>query len=434
MSGDSQDSMTFAQDVVGRLAAAGSDEAQVMVERTTLFEVEFDNQGVQLVRDNLDERTVLTVFEGQRKGQAALNGRKTEDVSLAQDIALSGASAGEADPANTLPKGDGHISSELGQADADRDRMAAAVEEFLAGLAADWPLIQLAPSHYCFNRTERSFANSAGATGQEQRGYYSFEAMFSGRDGDDTTSFNYTSGAAFDPFGRLLDAGGLARLFEETTHSFSAKPIPEKFVGDLVMTPAATGELFGSFLQALGGLTLLGGLSPYADKEGQVIASDALTITNMPTDPGMPLGAAFDDYGLPSESLNIVDQGVLKNFLIDHYSSLKLDRPYTAGDVCPVIVPGDAGIDEIIASTERGVLLGRFSGGRPNVQLDISGVAKNSFYIEDGKIQYPLVETMISCNLQDLLRNIAGISSEAVDYGGSRYPFISASGVTILTG
>ncbi len=68
------------------------------------------------------------------------------------------------------------------------------------------------------------------------------------------------------------------------------------------------------------------------------------------------------------------------------------------------------------------------------MQLDISGIAKNSFYVENGEVRYPLVETMISCNFQELLKNIVAISSVAVDYGGSRYPHIAADGVTILTG
>ncbi|MDD9982117.1 MAG: metallopeptidase TldD-related protein, partial [Gammaproteobacteria bacterium] len=63
--------------------------------------------------------------------------------------------------------------------------------------------------------------------------------------------------------------------------------------------------------------------------------------------------------------------------------------------------------------------------------LDFSGVAKNSFYVEDGEIRYPLIETMVSGNFQDLLLNIRGVSSESMDFGSGEFPYLAASGVTI---
>ena len=78
--------------------------------------------------------------------------------------------------------------------------------------------------------------------------------------------------------------------------------------------------------------------------------------------------------------------------------------------------------------TERGILLARFSGGVPNHKLDFSGVAKNSFYVEDGEVRYPLIETMVSGNFQDLLKNIRAVSSESIDFGAGEFPYLAASG------
>ena len=85
----------------------------------------------------------------------------------------------------------------------------------------------------------------------------------------------------------------------------------------------------------------------------------------------------------------------------------------------------------MIASTERGIVLGRFSGGMPNQKLDFSGVAKNSFYVEDGHVRYPIHETMIAGNFADLLKSIRAVGSESVNYGGHAFPALAAGGVTI---
>ncbi len=67
----------------------------------------------------------------------------------------------------------------------------------------------------------------------------------------------------------------------------------------------------------------------------------------------------------------------------------------------------------------------------PSANGDFSGVAKNSYYIEDGEIKYPVSEVMVSGNLTELFQNIIEISKERINFGTSIYPYIHTSGVTI---
>ena len=73
----------------------------------------------------------------------------------------------------------------------------------------------------------------------------------------------------------------------------------------------------------------------------------------------------------------------------------------------------------------------RFSGGSPAPSGEFSGVAKNSFLIENGKIACPLTETMISGCVPDMLKNIRDISSDALKDGSGSLPYIAFDGVTI---
>ena len=88
-------------------------------------------------------------------------------------------------------------------------------------------------------------------------------------------------------------------------------------------------------------------------------------------------------------------------------------------------------LSNIISSTIKGVLLSRFSGGSPSDNGDFSGVAKNSYYIEDGKIKYPISETMISGNICQMLHDIKNVSKETINFGSSIYPWIQFSDLTI---
>ncbi len=81
---------------------------------------------------------------------------------------------------------------------------------------------------------------------------------------------------------------------------------------------------------------------------------------------------------------------MLKSFLLDQYGSRKtgLARAVTGGGAW-VVDAGTTPLDEMIRDVKAGVLITRFSGGRPNDKGDFSGIAKNSYYIENGAIAYP---------------------------------------------
>jgi len=103
----------------------------------------------------------------------------------------------------------------------------------------------------------------------------------------------------------------------------------------------------------------------------------------------------------------------------------------TAGKLALTVAAGEQSLEELIANTKKGIILARYSGNIPNAQLEFSGVAKNSFYIENGKVKYPIVETMVSGSLKDMLMNICGISKVTANFGNGIFPYLAASGVTI---
>jgi PmbA protein len=85
----------------------------------------------------------------------------------------------------------------------------------------------------------------------------------------------------------------------------------------------------------------------------------------------------------------------------------------------------------MVKKIDRGVLVCRFSGGRPGNNGDFAGVAKNSYLIHDGEISLPLSETMVSGNAVSMLKDIAGISKDRVDYGSAILPWVHFTGMTV---
>lgn len=421
----------FAAELVQRALAAGADDAQVTTVAFDRFEIDFNQRKVDLLRSTSDETTSVMVIAGDKRGSASLNGRDAAAIDGALRSALQAAQAGLADPANRVAETPSLPPSRHGPETADRDAMIERVLACTHELAGRYPLIRTRNSLYSFFARETHFANSRGLRQQERRGWYAFTSMFSAKDGPRTTSFNYSGAASYAPFEQLLSAGTVRPLIEQTLRSFDARPVPQKFTGDVILTPDCLFHLVPVLARSLGGYELLGGTSPYKDRKGETIASPLFSLLNRPRSAAFPEGCDFDGFGIPTRDADIVRDGRLENYLVDFYISLKLGLPQTAGAANFVVPPGEQSLDEIIAGTRRGIVLSRFSGGNPNSNLDFSGIAKNSFYVEGGRIRHALSETMVSGNLQELLRTIRAVSREHVNFGDHDYPNVAASGVTI---
>ena len=85
----------------------------------------------------------------------------------------------------------------------------------------------------------------------------------------------------------------------------------------------------------------------------------------------------------------------------------------------------------MIASVDKGLIVGGFSGGEPGANGEFSGVAKNSFYVENGKIVGAVTETMINGNLEQVFQNVIAVSKEQVCDGSSVLPWLACGGIVI---
>ena len=421
----------FAAELVARALRAGAGAAQAQTTATRHFEMQFDNRGVNLARSTEDEVSSLTVFLDGKRGGATLNGRSPDAVEAAVASALAAASAGVPDDANDVAKAESLTASRHGPEAPDRAAMATGVDAFLDRIAARHPLLRTRDCLQSFDDVDAAFANSLGLRQRERRSRYGFSAMFMAKDGPKTTSINFLGLSAYSPFDDPFRCPALDRLLEETVRSLDKKPAPEKFEGDVIVTPECLSSLLWSIVSAFSGAALFAGTTPYKESKGQAIASPLFNLSNLPRDASAPGGADFDGYGVPTRNLEVIENGVLKDYLIDYFFAKKLGVPQTAGASRFVVAPGATPLSEIIANTKRGIVFSRFSGGAPTSNLDFTGIAKNSFYVEDGEIRYALEETMVSGNFQELLKNIHAVSRESVDFGWARYPFLAASGVTI---
>ncbi|TSA23456.1 TldD/PmbA family protein, partial [bacterium] len=174
------------------------------------------------------------------------------------------------------------------------------------------------------------------------------------------------------------------------------------------------------------------GSSIFKDKLGKKIAHESLILHSYPRSQEIAKNYFFTYDGYEAQNMTLIDKGVLKSFLLSQYGANKTGKPKAVNSGgCYIVEPGTAGFEDMVSSIDKGLLLCRFSGRNPSDNGDFSGVAKNSYFIENGKITIPVNETMIAGNLAEMIKNIINISKERIDYGSEIYPWIQVKGITI---
>ena len=102
-----------------------------------------------------------------------------------------------------------------------------------------------------------------------------------------------------------------------------------------------------------------------------------------------------------------------QNLAISLYVANKVGGKRAPCSSFPCIVKaGDKSIEEIISGIDRGIIVGRFSGGDPGSSGDFSGVAKNSFLIENGRLTMPVKDINIIGNGPQALADIKAVGND----------------------
>ena len=422
-----------AQNAVDALRAAGADKAQTSVSYTITHEFNVDGGEFSLFRTLFDKQMVMTAIQGGRKGTVAQNRYDEDTIASSAKSCLEAAASAQPDENWDFAPVSQNEDFVLGAVKPDTDLLFDRCRELVMEIGTQFPKIIVEQMIVAHKEVLRAYANSNGALFSSHEGRYEVMLMFSAHEGEKASSF-FGGGVVTDSLDRpFLELGSLKKDLGDVEKEIDTVSVDGKFEGTLVVMPGCAAELFFSLLTDFAGERgLLSGTSPWKDKLGEQVADERITLSLAPLDERVVCGSRITGEGFRAENYDVIRNGKLNAFCLGLYAANKLQLPRAKNDSFNVVVaPGDQTIDEIIASIDRGILVGRFSGGRPASNGDFSGVAKNSFLIENGKIGPALSETMISGNMAQMLLHLRAISSEQVVDGMGALPYMAFDGVTI---
>ncbi|MGH7636964.1 MAG: TldD/PmbA family protein [Gemmatimonadaceae bacterium] len=174
--------------------------------------------------------------------------------------------------------------------------------------------------------------------------------------------------------------------------SRNPKPIePGEYT--VVLEPQAAADLVSLMANAFDSRSAEEGRSAFAKpgggtRVGERIVDERVTIISDPADPQV-LDSPFDNEGMPVGRQVWVENGVLKNLYSSRFWAQKQGREPTGNASSLKMLGGDQTLEQLIASTERGVLVTRFwyiRGVNPRTLLFTGLTRDGTFWIENGKI------------------------------------------------
>lgn len=192
----------------------------------------------------------------------------------------------------------------------------------------------------------------------------------------------------------------------------------------VVFDSETAGDLLANISTAVNGYSIYKGASFLAGKLEQPIASQYVTVVDDGTIPSGLGSRPFDGEGLMTRKTSIIQNGILKSFLLDSYSGRKLKLSSTGnaarsiGDV-PVasptnffMAPGPHTPSDIIKATKQGLYVTELIGFGVNLITGDYSRGASGIWIENGELAYPVEGITIAGNLIEMLQRIEMIGND----------------------
>jgi PmbA protein len=419
------------EDALRMARNVGASDAGVEVSEGAGLSVSVRKGSLENVERNRDKSIGVAVYLGQRRGNASTSDFSRhaleQTVRAAYDIARFTA----VDPVAGLPDDADLAPPEATRRDLDLCHPWAIDAQAAAALALRCEAAAFA--------TDKRVTNSEGAGVSAQQSHFfmgntrGFRGGYAssrhgvsvspivGKGQDMQRDYWYTSMrdaaelAAPEAVGRYAAERALSRL---QSRKIATCEVPVLFESTL-----ASG-LIGAYVQATSGGSLYRKSSFLEGCLGKVAMAEHLDLHEFPHVRKGKGSAPFDDEGVTTRARRVVDGGVVQGYFLSSYSARKLGMKTTGNaggahnlTLSSRLTTADDNLDAMLAKLHRGLFVIELIGqGVNGVTGDYSRGAAG-FWVEGGRMAYPVHEITIAGNLREMLKGIAAVGADVYTSG-----------------
>jgi PmbA protein len=451
------DLQSLVTDVVAAAIKAGATDAEAVAREGDEFSVNVRMGEVETIKESGSRALGLRVFAGKRSASTSTSDLTPDGVRKLVDGAIALAQITEEDPFAGLPEAsefhtapstdDLHLYFDDVYSLPAAERVEWARRCEAAALAADPRITNSDGGSFDASTGRRAMANSRGFVGGYRSSYAGVSAAPLATDADGKMQRDgwWSSARSF----ALLESPEAvgAEAARRTLRRLGARRVPTQRV-PIVFSAEAARTLIGSIFEAVSGDAIWRGASFLAGKLGETIAVPELTLVDdnlmvLSNGAGGFGTSPFDAEGLPSLRTVVIEQGVLKSYVLNTYTARKLGMKSThnaarglagaPGIGCGnlFVSPGSSSKDQIVEDLKAGLYVTSLMGTGVNVVTGDYSRGAAGLWIENGELTHAVEEITIAGNLRDMLMNITAIGSNLVFRTSIASPTLRIDGMTV---
>ena len=440
----------IATDVVSRAMKGGATAAEVVVREGSEFSTLVRLGRVETLKEAGSRAVGLRAMLGQRAASTYSSDFSQEGIERLVKGALELARVTSEDPFAGLPD-----PSQLGSLPGDlklyyddvyslppEQRIDYARRAEAAALAVDTRIKNSDGGSFDAGTGRKVLANSLGFVGEYRRSSCSVAAIpiATAENGTMQRDYWYSSARTLAKLDSPESVGKEAA--RRTLRRLGARKIASTKV-PLVFDAETSRSLLDNIFDAVNGDAIYRQSSFLEGKLGEKIAAENITVVDDGTIPGGFGTSPFDGEGVPSRRTVVIENGVLKSYLLNTYTAKKLGLQ-TTGNAARSLA-GSAGIgygnfflqkgtrtpQQIIADIKQGLYIIDLIGFGVNLVTGDFSRGATGLWIENGELTFPVEEVTVAGNLRHMLNDISEIGNDLKFRSALASPTLRIDGMTI---
>jgi PmbA protein len=446
----SADLKEIASDVVKLAMQGGATAAEAVAMDGSEFSTVVRLGEVETLKESGSKGIGVRVFFGQRAASTYSSDLSPTGVKQMVDSALALAKVTSEDPFAGIPE-----TTQLGKLEGDlalyyddvyslstADRIDYARRAEKAALETDSRIVNSEGGTFDAAIGYKVLANSHGFVGGYQRSYCSVSAVPIAQVEGSAMQRDYWYSVA-NSLKRLEPAEEVGRIAaRRTLRRLGARKVKTTRV-PIVFEHTVAGALVGHIFEAVNGDSIYRGASFLTGKLDEKIAGDNIQVIDDGTMPGGFGTSPFDSEGVPSRKTVVVENGILKSYLLNTYTARKLGLQTTGNasrglagtpGIGPgnfFLRPGTKSLQEIVADIKQGLFVTEFLGFGVNLVTGDFSRGASGLWIENGELTFPVEEITVAGNLKDMFSNITEIGNDLEFRSSIASPTLRIDGMTI---
>src|SRR2546427_10980919 len=440
----------LAQDIVHRAINGGATAAECVVREGDEFSTLVRLGQVETLKESGSKAIGVRVFNGKRAASTYSSDFSREGLDRMLKSALELSRITSEDPYAGIPEPEqlGSISGDLDLYYADvyslpgEERISYARRTEKAALDYDPRIKNSEGGSFDAATGHKILANSHGFVGEYRRSYCSIAAV----------PIAQTEGGAMQRDYWFSVARSLSRLdspekvgtiaAQRTLRRLGARKVKTAHV-PVIFDPMVSSSIIEHIFEGVNGDSVYRGASFLAGKLGQKIAGGNVNVIDDGTMPGGFGSSPFDGEGVPTRRTVVVDNGVLKSYLLNTYTAKKLSL-HTTGNASRglagtpgigpgnyFLVPGEKTPKQLISEVKDGLYVTEFLGHGANLVTGDYSRGASGLWISGGEVVYPVEEITVAGNLKEMFFNISEIANDLEFRGSVAAPTIRIEGLTV---